>query len=106
MALVRLARLYGVEGVAREDEEGLAVFAAEDEIDGTVRYFDGVDELAGGVVDVDLASGDVDVAFGILRDAFASLLGEELEVGEGSIGCYGSDEGLLDRKSTRLNSSH
>ena len=84
------ARLHRVERAAGEDEEGLAVFAAEDEIDGTVWNFDGVDEFAGGVVDVDLSGGDVDVAFGILRDAFASLLGEKLGIGEGSVGCYGA----------------
>ena len=91
----QLTRLYGVERAASEDEEGLAVLASEDEIDGAVWDFDGVDELAGWIVDVDLSGSDVDVAFGILCDAFTALLGEEFGIGEGSVGRYRDGLGLL-----------
>src|ERR1019366_8319781 len=48
----------------------------------TLGDLDGVDEFAGGVVDIDLAGGNVDVAPFIDGDAFAALVGEEFPVGQ------------------------
>src|ERR1035438_5388077 len=76
------ARADGVERGARGNEQGLPILSAENQLQRTLGDLDGVDEFAGGVVDIDLAGGNVDVASFIDGDAFAALVGEELPVGQ------------------------
>src|ERR1039457_5941478 len=56
------ARADGVERGARGNEQGLSILSAENQLQRTLGDLDGVDEFAGGVVDIDLAGGNVDVA--------------------------------------------
>ena len=53
------------------------------------------DDLAGRVVDEDLAVGDVDVAGGVGGDAFATAFGEGLQVAEGAVGLDGRAVGAV-----------
>ena len=68
--------MESIERAVGKDVERVAVFAAEEQIDGTLGYVDGVDELALRVVDEDLARGDVDIPLGILCDAFTATFNE------------------------------
>src|ERR1035437_9892535 len=76
------ARADGVERGARGNEQGLSIFSAEDQLQRTLGDLNGVDQFAGGIVDVDLAGGDVDVAALVDSDAFTALLGEEFLIGQ------------------------
>src|ERR1035441_3565653 len=102
------ARVDGIERSARRNEQGLPIFSAEYQLQRTLGDLDGVDRFAGGVVDIDLPGGDVDVATLIDSDAFAALVGEEFFVGQVAVrqktlcqpGRRKCD--CRDRKSTRL----
>ena len=71
-----MAHAYRVEGVIREEIERAVVFASEEDVVWTLRDFDATQEFRGGGVGVDLAGGQIDVPFGILRQALSSLLYE------------------------------
>src|SRR5664279_2582699 len=93
------ARADGVERGARGNEQGLSILSAEHQLQRTLGDLDGVDEFAGGVVDIDLAGGNVNVASFIDGDAFAALFGEELPFGEVAVrpdrGGPGSQRGFV-----------
>src|ERR1019366_8472527 len=75
-------RADGVERGARGNEQSLSVFSTEGQLQRTLGDLNGVDQFAGGIVDVDLAGGDVDVAALVDSDAFTALLGEEFPIGQ------------------------
>ncbi len=75
----------GVQRGAGRDEQGFPVGAAEEQLRRALGNIDCADEFAGRVVNVDLAGGDENVAFGIFGDAFAAYIGEKLQIRERAI---------------------
>jgi hypothetical protein len=80
--------LGGKESVVREDEEGFAVRAAENELQRALGNVDLRNRLARGREDEDLAVGDIDIALAIDGDTLAAALGEGFEVSERAVGVY------------------
>ena len=59
------------------DKQGFAVGPAECEAGGALRGFQCADVLAGLVVDIDVAAGDVDIAVGVGHNGVAAAVGKE-----------------------------
>ena len=70
-----------------QNEERAIVIAPEDKLERTFRYIDLPDLPAGGVVHEDLSVRDVHFSVRAGNHAFATALGEWLQVGELPSGC-------------------
>ena len=66
----------------REDEEGLSICSAEDELQGPLGHVDLRDLLAGWRVDKNLAVGDINIAVAVDGYTFASAVRKRLEICE------------------------
>ncbi len=68
-----------------QDEQGFLIRSTEDDIEWAFGYVDDANLLAGGIVDEDLAVGNVDVAMRIDSYVLPAALGEGAEVCEGAV---------------------
>jgi hypothetical protein len=75
-----MAHAYGIQRVIRKQVEGAAVLATEEDVVRTLGDLDAVEKLSGGGVDKDLAGGEIDVAVGVLGQAFSTLLDERSDL--------------------------
>src|SRR5208283_5961851 len=76
---------HGVQRGPRRDEQRPAVLPAEHQLNGPLGDFDGIDQLPGRVVHIDLPGRDEYVALGIDGHSLAALIGEDLEVRQAAI---------------------
>jgi hypothetical protein len=75
-----LLRTHGIKRCPGGDEEGFAVRASEEQLQGALGDFDCVNYVSSRVIDLDLTGGEVHVAARIGRYAFSALLGKETEI--------------------------
>src|SRR5712691_7207938 len=80
-----LFHAHRVKRRSSRNEKRFAVFAAKHQLRRTSGNFDGVNQFAGGVVNINLPGGDIHIAARIRGYAFTALLSEQLKVSQTSI---------------------
>src|ERR1039458_9065246 len=83
-------RAHCVQRGLRENEEGAAILPAEDQVEGTLGYRDGIDQFSRGAVDEHLPGGKIDVALTILCEVLSTLLREYPQAGKSPIRIHAS----------------
>src|ERR1700677_2394569 len=80
-----MAHAHGVQRVVREQVEGAAILATEEDVVWTLGDLDAVEELSCGGVDEDLAGGEINVAVRVLGQAFSTLLDKGNDLSKGAV---------------------
>src|ERR1035437_5579350 len=78
-------RAHRVQRGVRENEEGATILPAEDQVERTLGYRDGIDRSSRRVVHEHLPGGEIDSPFAILGEALATLLREYPQAGKSPI---------------------
>jgi hypothetical protein len=79
------AEFYGIEGTVGEDVQRSAIVASKYDVDGTLRDVDARDLFSRRRINKDLAVRHLDVAVRAYSDAFASALGKQTHVVQGTV---------------------